>query len=239
MSHLHYYRYQAVARGVFGPQDVIRLAALQAHIYDRLVLPWLPADHGARMADLGCGHGSFLYWLRERGFRELTGVDSSREQVLLARSMGFEIVEAEVIGWLEQQPPASREALFAIDFIEHVSKDDFMRLLQAGGRVLASKGRLILRYPNADSPFVGLNLFNDITHVWTYTTVCLQILASMHGFARCRFVDEGIGAIRDQRWLKVPVARLAALILRLLFQAVSRERIRYWSASIWACLEKG
>jgi SAM-dependent methyltransferase len=238
MSHLDYYRYQAVARGVCGPQDVVRLAHQQAHLYDRLVLPWLPVDRAVKMADLACGHGSFLYWLRERGFTAAAGVDSSKEQVQQARSAGLEIVEAEAVGWLERQPPGTFEVLFAIDFIEHVSKDDFMRLLQASAHALTPRGRLILRYPNGDSPFVGLNLFNDITHVWTYTTVCLQSLAGLHGFARCQFADEGVEAIRDCRWLKVPLGRFSALLLRGLFQAVSRERIRYWNSCIWACLQK-
>ena len=149
----------------------------------------------------------------------------------------MDIVEADAIGWLEAQPPASLEVVFAIDFIEHISKDDFMRVLQAGHRALAPGGLMIFRYPNGDSPFVGLNLFNDITHVWTYTTNCLNSLARMHGFARCQFVDEGGAAIRDHRWLKVPVSRICAVVLRVLLQTVSRERIKYWNSCIWACLE--
>ena len=43
-------------------------------------------------------------------------------------------------------------ALIAIDFIEHISKDDMMELLRHSRRVLSPGGRLVLRYPNGDSP---------------------------------------------------------------------------------------
>jgi cyclopropane fatty-acyl-phospholipid synthase-like methyltransferase len=128
--------------------------------------------------------------------------------------------------------------LFAVDFIEHISKDDLMHFLKLAQAALKPGGCLILRYPNGDSPFVGLNLFNDITHVWTYTTNCLSSLAQMHGFTRCRYADEGVQAIRDSRWLKVPLGTLAAWGLRWLLQAVSRETVKYWNSCIWACLQK-
>jgi len=102
---------------------------------------------------------------------------------------------------------------------------------------LAPGGRLILRYPNGDSPLVGMNLFNDITHVWTYTPNCLDTLARMHGFALTRFVDEGAAAVRDLRWLKVPLSRLCQVTLGFLLRGAARERVVYWSPNVWACLE--
>src|SRR6185436_1114776 len=118
--------------------------------------------------------------------------------------------------------------------IEHISKDEFMDLLKGTQRVLSAGGRLILRYPNGDSPLVGMNLFNDITHVWTYTLNCLNSLAMMHGFARVHFVDESSAAIRDHRWLKVPMCEICTSLLRLLFRAATREKVDYWSPHLWA-----
>lgn len=239
MSHLDYYRYQAVARGVKGPEDVVRIAEHHAFVYDRLLRPWLPQNAAARIVDLACGHGSFLYWLRKAGFSNLVGVDSAAEQVVHARSIGMRIEQEEVLGWLEAQPSRSVDVLFAVDFIEHISKDDLMRFLRASSAALADGGCLILRYPNGDSPFVGLNLFNDITHVWTYTTNALRALALMHGFAVVSFKDEGIEAIRDHRWLKVPIARWCERMTQWWLRILTRDRvIEHWNSNIWACLRK-
>ena len=137
-----------------------------------------------------------------------------------------------------EQPAQSVDALVGIDLVEHLTKDDFMTMLKYSDRALAPGGVLILRYPNGDSPLVGLNLFNDVTHVWTYTTNCVQTLAAMHGFSTVTFVDESDTAVRDLRWLKVPLARISGFIFRVLIRAATRENVRYLSPHIWAFLQR-
>ncbi|MFM1769249.1 MAG: hypothetical protein RJA22_1778 [Verrucomicrobiota bacterium] len=237
MSHLDYYQYQATARGIHQLADVERIARDKAHVYDQLVRPWLPSDPRARVAELACGHGSFLCWLRDRGCGNVTGVDSSAEQIALARQTGAAVVQSDALAWLTAQPDAGLHALVAIDFIEHISKDAVMDLLRESRRVLAPGGRLILRYPNGDSPLVGMNLFNDITHVWTYTPNCLNSLAEMHGFTRSEFADEG-DAIRDQRWLKVPLSRISRAVLGALLRAATKEKVTFWGPHLWAALQR-
>lgn len=238
MTHLDYYKFQAQARGMHSVDDVLRLARDRAYLYDRIVLPWLPADRTRPVAELACGHGTFLAWLHARGFQRIAGSDSSPVQIALARQLGggIAIEQADVNEWLARQPAGSWHAIAGIDLVEHLPKDEFMSLLAASRRALAPGGRLILRLPNGDSPLVGLNLFNDITHVWTYTSNCLRSLSQMHGFAAIHFTDESLDAIRDQRWLKVPLARLSQAVLGALFQAVAKERPASWSPHLWAML---
>ena len=237
MGHFDYYHYQATARGIRGLDDVRKAALDRVHVWNRIVLPWLPSDPQQPITELACGHGSFLWWLKERGFERVTGVDSSPEQIAFARQVGVSTCVQDAIEWLRLQPDQSQAALAGIDFLEHLSKDDVMELLRHCKRVLTPGGRLILRYPNGDSPLVGMNLFNDITHVWTYTPNCLDTLARMHGFNRTRFADES-AAIRDHRWLKVPLSCFSRLVLRFLFRAAAKERIAYWGPNLWACLER-
>ena len=237
MSHLDYYRFQATARGVFSLKDIIARAEQRAYIYDRIVLPWL-SKKSPRVVELACGHGSFLWWLKARGFERAIGVDSSREQIVFARQVRLPVFEGDVNDWLSKQVANSLDVMVGIDLIEHLSKDAFMQLLKSSARVLGTEGKLILRYPNGDSPLVGRNLFNDITHVWTYTTNCIETLARMHGFQRFEFRDESADAIRDQRWIKVPLCKIATAILRVLFRSATKEAIPFWSPHIWACLQK-
>ena len=238
MSHLDYYRYQATARGIRSLADVERAAAGRVHIWQRIVRPWLPPEPSAPIVELACGHGSFLWWLRRCAYERPTGVDSSPEQLEFARQTGATVIQADAIAWLAAQPAASQSAIAGIDFIEHIDKDALMTLLKESVRVLQPGGRLILRFPNGDSPLVGMNLFNDITHVWTYTPNCLDSLARMHGFSKTQFVDESEQAIRDHRWLKVPLSRLSKAVLGFLYRAAAKEKIVFWSPNLWACLEK-
>ncbi len=238
MNHLAYYQFQAQARGVRSLDDVRRWSELRAYLYTRLAGPWLPKDRTRPVAELACGHGSFLHWLKSEKFSNVAGVDSSAEQVALAKQLGATVELEDVNRWLARQPENHFAALVAIDLVEHLPKDDFMALLRASRAALAPGGSLILRLPNGDSPFVGRNLFNDITHVWTYTPNCLNSLAEMHGFTRTEFMDEGAAAIRDHRWLKVPLAKLSAAILRALTQAATREKIAHLGPNLWARLVK-
>lgn len=231
-----YYRFQTIARSVHSFDDVRRIAESKAHIYTRIVAPWLPAEHDAPIAELACGHGSFLWWLKTCDFNKCTGIDASPEQIALARQTGAQTLEQDVIAWLRTQPAASWRALVGIDLVEHLPKDVFLVLLTEAKRVLTPGGSLILRLPNGDSPLVGMNLFNDVTHVWTYTSNCLETLAAMHGYAAASFVDEAESAIRDSRWLKLPLHRISKAMLNFLFRAASYERVRGWSPHLWARL---
>jgi 2-polyprenyl-3-methyl-5-hydroxy-6-metoxy-1,4-benzoquinol methylase len=238
MNHLDYYKYQAKARSVRSLADVQRVAGEKAYLYDRLVHPWLPAERHRPLGELACGHGSFLCWLQRCGFANICGVDSSAEQVALAQQVGVDVELDDVNHWLAKRPGGHFEVLVGIDLAEHLSKDDFMEMLYGAFTTLVPGGSLILRLPNGDSPLVGMNLFNDITHVWTYTPNCLNSLALMHGFSRTEFADEGYEVIRDHRWLKVPLGKISALILRGLIQAATRERVRHLSPNLWARLVK-
>lgn len=238
MNHLDYYKFQAEARGVHSLDDVRHIAETKSFIYDRLVRPWLPQDTALPIVELACGHGSFLHWLKGRGYTNITGVDASTEQVKFARQIGVPVEQDDVNRWLAQQPKNRFSAIVAIDLAEHLPKDDFMELLHLAQPALLPGGSLILRLPNGDSPFVGMNLFNDITHVWTYTPNALNSLAQMHGFSATQFADEGADVIRDHRWLKVPASRISGFLMRTIVRAVTREKVQFWSPHLWARLRK-
>jgi 2-polyprenyl-3-methyl-5-hydroxy-6-metoxy-1,4-benzoquinol methylase len=238
MNHLSYYQYQTTARGINTVADVKLICANHRHFYDQIVRPWLPNVAGCRVAELACGHGSFLHWLSICGFSNVIGVDMSAEQTRMASQICGEVLTEDAIPWLANQPDSSLDVIVGIDFAEHISKDDFMSLLHQSERTLKPGGKLILRLPNGGSPLVGLNLFNDITHVWTYTPNCLATLGRMHGLNGSSFEDESSAAIRDHRWLKVPLALLATWLLDLIVFSAAKVRVRWWSPHLWACLVK-
>src|SRR5207249_4808144 len=112
---------------------------------------------------------------------------SSAPQIELARAACVTVVEADSLTELEQQSDSELDCLIGIDFIEHLPKDTLVHFFSLAFRKLKRDGCLILRAPNGDSPFVGRNLFNDITHVWAYTTVATRALLEMAGFKRMEF----------------------------------------------------
>jgi 2-polyprenyl-3-methyl-5-hydroxy-6-metoxy-1,4-benzoquinol methylase len=229
-----YYRYQATARGLKTSADVEALTDQMSALYCRLLSPWLPADRKAAIYEVACGSGIMLRYLRRQGYTHLAGSDLADCQLALAHAAGLPVVKADSLAELKQHPTNTWDCLIAIDFIEHLPKDVLIEFLAECQRTLKAGGVLILRAPNGDSPLVGRNLFNDITHYWAYTTVATRALLGMAGFRRVEFVDESLASVERHRWLKVPLMMVAQRVLRLLIRSATREQVTHLSPSLYA-----
>src|SRR5437868_13353610 len=92
--------------------------------YRRLVTKHMPADRNAAILDIGCGYGPLLLELKRAGYRNISGVDTSQEQIHVAKQLGLECVkQAEVLATLVDSADDSFDVLAAIDVIEHFTKD--------------------------------------------------------------------------------------------------------------------
>jgi len=233
-----YYDFQDLGRGVVSPDDVIRLSGSMGRVWRRVLAKWLPEDKNATIYEAGCGPGAFLIFLKSLGYKNICGSDFSENQVKLAIANGLNVKQSDSIQDLESYPDRSFQCIVAIDFIEHLSKESAMRFLQQSFRVLKQNGRLIIRMPNGDSPFVGRNLFNDITHQWAYTTVAIGALLRVSGFSKVNFRDDSSASIECCRFIKLPAMYLAQTLLRWLIRSSTREQIKYLSPSIYVFADK-
>jgi 2-polyprenyl-3-methyl-5-hydroxy-6-metoxy-1,4-benzoquinol methylase len=206
--------------------------------YRRLLSGWLPAARDAVIYEVACGPGIMLRFLREAGYTRIGGSDTSEEQITLARAANLRVSLSDSVEEVRRKAPRSLDCLIAIDFIEHLPKDALIDFFGEVHRVLNSGGCCILRAPNGDSPLVGRNLFNDITHYWCYTSIALQALLRMAGFERVEFADESTAMLQRHRWLKVPVMKTCQALLRLIIRLATRENIRFLNPSLYVCAWK-
>ncbi|MDB6174723.1 MAG: Methyltransferase type 12 [Chthoniobacteraceae bacterium] len=233
-----FYAYQTAARGLNSLQDVLLAVRDQSPIYDDLVSEWLPEDKNSRIYEVACGSGIFLHWLKNLGYKNMEGSDSSEAQILLAQAGGLPVKLADSIGELRGRAAGSLDCIVGLDFYEHLPKEVFLDFISECHRTLAPGGRLILRGPNGDSPVVGRALFNDITHYWALTTTALTALLQMTGFHKVLFKDDTLASIRYKRWIKLPFAWLAQHAYRTLIRLATRENIRVLSSSMFFCAWK-
>lgn len=228
-----YYRYQAVARGLLSTKAVDELTGTMAVAYGGLLPRWLPADKQAEIYEVACGPGIMLRYLRSLGYTRLSGSDSAPSQIELAQAAGLSVKYGDSLSELKGHSAERWDCLIAIDFIEHLPKDALVEFLFECRRTLKRKGCLIMRAPNGDSPLVGRNVFNDITHYWAYTTIATEALLKMTGFKRVEFADESLASIQKHRWIKAPLMKCSQFLLRALIRAATREDIRYWNPSVY------
>lgn len=144
---------------------------------------YLPMNRDARIADLGCGSGTLVWWLQQKGYRNAHGVDASVEQVAMAQEFGIDSVnEGDVFSFLEGQN--GFDVLFARDLVEHLDKQAVFDFLSLCNCSLVENGVLVLQVPNAESPYFGRVRYGDFTHKVAFTTSSIMQLLLAAGFER-------------------------------------------------------
>jgi 2-polyprenyl-3-methyl-5-hydroxy-6-metoxy-1,4-benzoquinol methylase len=151
----------------------------------------LPKDKSAPILEVGCGHGSFLYFLKAMGYRNVEGVDASPEQVATARSLGLDNVTCGDVMNIIQERPAHYDCVVGIDFLEHFLKQDVFDLLDGLYQSLRPGGRLVLRTPNGGAPFGALQRYWDFTHEFALTSNSARQLLEVVGFTGVRVMEAG------------------------------------------------
>lgn len=168
-------------------------AEAKAKAYRAYLKTWLPEQLDTEIVDIACGAGDLLYCFRELGYRRLTGVEISPDQIALSRQVVSDIVEQDALTFLEQNPDRFG-LLTGIDIVEHFCKPEVLRFLDACYSSLKSGGRLVLQTPNADSPW-GMSLrYGDFTHEIAFTPDLLSRLMQATGFQEVEVRE--MGAIR-------------------------------------------
>jgi len=186
--------------------------------YDYYLRGWLPEKKNAAIVDLACGNGKLLYFFKERGYKNITGVDISPGQVQLARQVIPEVYQMDVIDFLGSYVN-SFDLITGLDIIEHLQKDEILRFLGLCHRALRKGGRLILQTPNADSPLSTSIRYGDFTH-----EVCFNpnvLLGLLH---LCKFNQV---EVREQG--PVPLGYSIVSTIRYAIWQIIRMGLKLWN----------
>lgn len=166
------------------PEALVRTeseARRWSHAAFRRIKGWLPESRDSVILDLGCGPGNMLHLLREHGYRNVTGVDVSPEQVATAQSMGYPVVQSDLQAFLKGRN-ADTDCIVLFDVIEHFTKDEMFMLLDACRGALRPGGSLLLQTPNAESPWGVMMRYGDVTHETAYDPQSMAHVLAVAGF---------------------------------------------------------
>jgi 2-polyprenyl-3-methyl-5-hydroxy-6-metoxy-1,4-benzoquinol methylase len=162
-----------------------------ARVYDHVWRSILPADKNARILDAGCGSGSLVWWLQQRGWEQAGGIDVSAEQVAIANALGVRnVVEGDLIPFLADKQ-GWYDRVILRDVVEHFPRDAIVDMLDGCRRALRPGGALVIQVPNAGTPLWGRIRHGDFTHEMAFTEGSLQQLLAVIGFDDVRFLPAG------------------------------------------------
>jgi len=177
----------------------------------KLIREHFPPEKSGTILDLGCGYGALIYFARQAGYTNITGIDTSAEQVEAAKRLGIEgVQEGELLSALEIRSAESVETIIAFDLIEHFTKTELITLTDKVYRVLRPNGTYIVHTVNGESPFANAIRYGDFSHELAFTRTSVSQLLLSSGFREVKcFEDTPIrhGIISFLRWLLWKIIR--------------------------------
>jgi 2-polyprenyl-3-methyl-5-hydroxy-6-metoxy-1,4-benzoquinol methylase len=186
-----------------------------AETYEADLSNYLPRDRAAPILDVGCGWGQFLWWLREKGFSNVHGIDIGEEQETHGRSIGLNITCVRDSTEFLENLDSKYQLITMNHIIEHVPAAGGLKMLKAAYRALQPGGRIIVQTPNLCAIGANWGRYIEITHVTGYTESSLHQIMTMAGF-------NDIELFGSKTNLKLAPRRLVLILLQSVSRAIWR-----------------
>jgi 2-polyprenyl-3-methyl-5-hydroxy-6-metoxy-1,4-benzoquinol methylase len=210
---LIYEKYASCFQG-YKPDFDIAADKRWGQAYKSFLRGWLPERKDAAILEVACGSGKLLRFLKEQGYTDIAGVDISPEQVSLAKQVTENVVEDNVLDFLESTEKRY-DLIIGLDIIEHFTKDEALHFLQASSKALKSGGRIIIQTPNADSPWGGTIRYGDFTHEICFNPNALRNLLNLLGFQHIEAREGGPVVHGVVSFVRYVIWQLIRLILKI------------------------
>lgn len=140
-----------------------------------------------RILDVGCGMGHFLFFLKELGCNNVTGIDVSQEcinfclRTKLGTAKNLQVID--LVSYLSKGK-AGFDLIVMNDIIEHLPKDEIVKNLKIARGGLAEDGKLVVKVVNSANPITGAaSRYVDFTHTVGFTEESLAQVLRLAGFS--------------------------------------------------------
>ncbi len=164
----------------------------------------LPRDKVAAILDIGCGDGSFIFFLQNEGYSRPEGIDVSAEQIEMGKAMGIANIQRADLQDFLANKKESYDCIVARDVLEHFSRQEIFDILFAVRAALLPGGCLILQSPNGEGLFYTSIFYGDFTHEIAFTESSLRQVCMNTGFTKVECRPTGPvpkGFVSSVRWL--------------------------------------
>lgn len=145
-----------------------------------------PKNKDSNIFDIGCGMGRFLLAFRERGYKNLGGIDIDDYQIKIAKKEKLDVKLVDASEFFSKNKK-QYDLVSMIDCLEHIDKDKQIDLLTDISKSLGDSGSLLIQVPNALSPTFSYHRYIDFTHRLSYTTESLGYVLKNSGFGYIAF----------------------------------------------------
>lgn len=170
---------------------------------------------GGEVLEIGFGAGGFLAWAQSQG-ANVAGIEIIEALVAAAQERGIPLLPAA----FEEVASAHAgrfDTIVALDVFEHFTLDQVATRLKAAETMLVPGGHLVLRFPNAQSPFGLAPQHGDPTHLSALSRGVFEQLVQGTSLSVVRYGDAarapGQGLHRLVRLARASVRGLVGAVL--------------------------
>lgn len=182
---------------------------------------------GSDVLEIGFGAGSCVAWLQERGAR-VSVTEISERSCSAARTRGLEVLPANL-------PEAAIDhaerfnTIIAFDVFEHLDLVTVGLYLDACATLLKPGGRVLLRFPNAQSPFGLQPQAGDPTHKSPLSLAVLQLMIIDRPYSVVRYAPSHLylGRPLTPVWFKRLTRRALQSMISSLLNFIYASGIPY------------
>jgi len=137
--------------------------------YEKLYGEYMPKNKKANILEIGCGWGWFLYYMDNKGYKNILGVDPDAHRLSVINKFGIHKTrKIDAFAFLKNKKNFY-DLIVSVYILEHVPKKKVFEFLRLAYRALKKGGRIIVAVPNMESPLNLRSRYMDFTHETGFT----------------------------------------------------------------------
>ena len=138
----------------------------------KYLLNVLQGDFNLNILGIGCGFGQMLLALKEYGYKNLSGIDISKEAVKSCKNNDLNVqLISNIQSFCSRYKGKKFDIILMSHVLEHLPKEDIIETISyIRNYLLAEDGRFIVMVPNAQSNTHAYWAYEDFTHNTLFTS---------------------------------------------------------------------
>jgi 2-polyprenyl-3-methyl-5-hydroxy-6-metoxy-1,4-benzoquinol methylase len=153
------------------------------------VIIYFPKNKEIRILDIGCGMGFLLLALKEKGYKNVKGIDIDEGQIKSCLGKGLDVEKIDdTIQYLDKNKE-EYDIICAFDVLEHISPSEQIKFISKINGSLKNSGVFIGSVPNANSILASRNRYIDYTHYVTFTEISLDFVLFNGDFNKIEIIE--------------------------------------------------
>lgn len=192
-------------------------------------------DKNAKILDIGCGYGYFLYFLKNERYTNFLGIDLSKTELSFCKSFTENVKLADAFEFLKENK--NYDLIVVNHMLEHLKKEDLMVFLKLVKESLKEGGELFIQVPNISNPYSLHSRYIDLTHEIGFTENSLKEVLGVIGFKTIII----FGTLTYGSWksgVRNMITRIVYVLTKLSFRLQGFGAPKYLEPKLIAIVEK-